>query len=93
MQLNLQSIKSSLELKVIRSLIAIIFKFINSAREMQQMIAAESQDKTAVQPSLLEAQTSEMRHGCVSKALQLIDAICKYNIEQETLRGESVEAI
>lgn len=57
------------------------------------MVEAESQDKVAAQPSLLEAQASEMRHGCVSKALQLIDAICKYNIEQETLRGESVEEI
>jgi len=34
-----------------------------------------------------------VRHGSALKAVSLIDAICKYSIEKENLRGEGVEAI
>ena len=41
----------------------------------------------------MELQAKELRNGCVLKAIQLIDAITKYSLEQEQLRGESVEAV
>jgi len=34
-----------------------------------------------------------MRKACVLKLLSLIDAICKYSLEQERIRGESIETI
>ena len=34
-----------------------------------------------------------MRNGALSKVMSLIDAICKYNLEKEKLRGESIETI
>jgi len=42
-ELNLTQLKSSLELRVIKTLVQIIFKFINHAKEMQQLQEQESQ--------------------------------------------------
>ena len=45
------------------------------------------------EPSLMELQPKENRHACVLKAVQLIDSVCKFSLNKETLRGESVEQI
>ena len=83
-QLNLHEIKSSLELKAIRCLISIIFKFINHDKEMQVLLEQESRGDTQSQTKgLLEQQKKEDLQAGVLKVLKLIDAICKYSTEQE----------
>ena len=42
---------------------------------------------------MLAAQEPGLTNRCVLKAITLVDSICKYNIEQEKARGESVEDI
>ena len=41
----------------------------------------------------MEVQSKELRHRCALKVISLIDAICKYSISKENLRGEGVESI
>ena len=41
----------------------------------------------------MQSQSKEVRHACVLKVIQLIDAICIYNGKQEEKRGESYETI
>ena len=93
--LPLQEIRSSLELKVIKTLVQVIFKFVNHARELTQLQQQEKQGQEvdAADPTLLEAQGSQLTNACVLKAIGLVDAICKYSIAQEKARGESIEQI
>ena len=93
--LNLTEIKSSLELKVIRSLISTIYKFIGHFNDMSKLVEQENSQsgQPVVKQGLMELQSTEVRHACVLKLIKFIDAICSHSIEQEKTRGESYEAI
>ena len=43
--------------------------------------------------SLWSMQPAELREASVLKVIGLLNAICNYSIEQENLRGETVESI
>ena len=74
---------------MIKSLITVTFKLINHFNETQQQMAAHGH----AYQHLLQLQSKESRAECTHKVIHLIDAICKYSIEQESARGESVEDI
>lgn len=70
-QLNLDEIRSSLELKAIKSVISAIMQFIKHANEIQQLADQESKQvgQKQVTPGLMQQQTREIRHSCVLKVV------------------------
>ena len=90
--LDLQKITSTLELKAIMSLLSTLFNFFEHHSETQQAANAGLEQPNAI-VSLMSAQSKEIRQACALKVINLIDNVCKFSIEQETKRGESIEDI